>query len=107
MEMVGTYMKDMESFLMMYFIVDQCYWKEPEDPMAIFLGEISPYLLIDGRPFDTSVYKKWKEQGGVVVVTGCSAQMRNILNMAGVFSLIEYMDTKKEALEYLHRREVS
>ena len=62
MEMVGIYMKDMESFLMMYFIVDQCYWKEPEDPMAIFLGEISPYLLIDGRPFDTSVYKKRKEQ---------------------------------------------
>ena len=52
-------------------------------------------------------YKKWKEQGGIIIVTGCSNPIRNILNMAGVFSLIEYMDTKKEALEYLQRKEVS
>ena len=61
MEMAGTYMKDMESFLMMYFILDQCYWKDQEDMMGAFLGEISPDLLTDGRPADEAVLGDWKK----------------------------------------------
>ena len=61
MEMAGTYMKDMESLLMMYFILDQCYWKDQEDMMGAFLGEISPYLLTDGRPADEAILGDWKK----------------------------------------------
>ena len=59
--MAGTYMKDMESLLMMYFILDQCYWKDQEDMMGAFLGEISPYLLTDGRPADEAILGDWKK----------------------------------------------
>lgn len=52
-------------------------------------------------------YKKRKADGGRLVIVGCELKIRNILNMAGVFSLIEYMDTKEEALDYLQRKEVS
>ena len=52
-------------------------------------------------------YKKRKADGGSVVIVGCDLRIRNILNMAGVFSLMEYMDTKEEALAYLQRKEVS
>ena len=52
-------------------------------------------------------YKKVKQDGGTVAIVQCSPRIRTILNMAGVFSVIKYMDTKKEALEYLQRKEVS
>lgn len=62
MEMAGTYMKDMESFLMMYFIVEKCYWKDQEDAMAVFLGESSiTYPFADGRPADEAVLGDWKK----------------------------------------------
>ena len=52
-------------------------------------------------------YKKLKEKGGFVIVPACSPQIQNILNMAGVLSIIEYMDTKEEAIDFLQRKEVS
>ena len=61
MEMAGTYMKDMESPLMMHFILDQCYWKDQEHMRGAFLAEISPDLLTDGRPADEAVLGDWKK----------------------------------------------
>ena len=61
LETDGIYMKDMESLLMMYFILDQCYWKDQEDMMGAFLGEISPDLLTDGGPADEAVLGDWKK----------------------------------------------
>ena len=61
LETDGIYMKDMESLLMMYFILDQCYWKDQEDMMGAFLGEISPDLLTDGRPPDEADFDTWKK----------------------------------------------
>ena len=52
-------------------------------------------------------YRKLSTSGGRVAITGCSAAIRNILNMAGVFSIIDYMDSLDEAIEYLNRKEVS
>ena len=52
-------------------------------------------------------YRKLSVSGGRVAITGCSASIRNILNMAGVFSIIDYMDSLDEAIEYLNRKEVS
>ena len=52
-------------------------------------------------------YKKLEETGGTVLIAQCSQRIRSILNMAGIFSLMEYMDTKEEAIAYLQRKEVS
>ena len=51
-------------------------------------------------------YKRLKAAGGTVVITQCSPRIQTILNMAGVFSIMKYTDTKKEALEYFQRKEV-
>ena len=52
-------------------------------------------------------YRKLEPLGGTVVIAACSQRIRTILNMAGVFSLMEYMDTKEEAVSYLQRKDVS
>lgn len=52
-------------------------------------------------------YKRLHAAGGIVMIVDCSQKIRKILNMAGIFSLIEYMDTKEEAIACLQGREVS
>lgn len=52
-------------------------------------------------------YRKLTTSGGKVAITGCSLTVRNILNMAGVFSLVDYFDTRDEAVNFLSRKEVS
>ena len=52
-------------------------------------------------------YKKLNPEGGCVVITQCSQKILTILNMAGVFSIMKYMESKQEALEYLQRKEVA
>lgn len=51
-------------------------------------------------------YKKIKDAGGKVVIIGCIEPIRNILNMAGVFSIVDYMDSRKAGLEFLRRKDV-
>lgn len=46
-------------------------------------------------------YRRLEPEGGRVAITGCALAIRNILNMAGVFSLIDYFDSTEEALMYL------
>lgn len=90
MEMVGIYMKDMESFLMMYFIVEQCYWKDQEDAMAIFLGESSiTYPFADGRPADKANFDAWKKSISIPIKDLTS---ENILQY--IYSFLE--DYQKE-----------
>ena len=52
-------------------------------------------------------YRKLTEKGGHVAIAGCSKTVKNILNMAGIFSLISYADTKEEAIKLFLRKEVS
>ena len=52
-------------------------------------------------------YRKVHGAGGQVVIAACGPKIRSILNLAGIFSLMEYMDTKEEAVSYLQRKEVS
>lgn len=52
-------------------------------------------------------YRRLSEQGGSVVIACCSKNVRTILNMAGIFSLMDYADTKEEAAELLRKKEVS
>lgn len=50
-------------------------------------------------------YRKLAETGGRVAITGCSQTVRSILNMAGVFSIVDYFCTRSEAIDYLIRKE--
>lgn len=50
-------------------------------------------------------YRKLDEKGGSVVISGCSAVVQNILNMAGIFSLMQYRNTKEEAVSYFLGKE--
>ena len=52
-------------------------------------------------------YRKMGEKPGNLAIVSCSKTIRNILNLAGVFSIIDYFDTKEEAFKYFDRKEVS
>lgn len=52
-------------------------------------------------------YRKLQLAGGKVAVVSCSPKIRNILNMAGIFSIMEYAETKADAVEILKGKEVS
>ena len=52
-------------------------------------------------------YRRMGEVEGRLAIVGCSKSIRNILNMAGVFSVIDYYNTKEEAVEGFDRKEVS
>ena len=51
-------------------------------------------------------YRKLSASGGEVVIASCSETVKNILNMAGVFSLMQYVNTKEEAMTYFRGKEV-
>ena len=55
-------MKEMQSFLMFFYILDQCYDQCPENDLGGFLGSISPELWEDGKPMDEAVYNDWKDR---------------------------------------------
>lgn len=50
----------MESFLLCFYILDQCYDFNPKDDLGGFLGAISPELWEDGVPIDKAIYNDWK-----------------------------------------------
>ena len=50
-------------------------------------------------------YRKLEPEGGKVAIASCSLTVRNILNMAGIFSIIDYFDTAEEAIAYLTGKE--
>ena len=52
-------------------------------------------------------YRKMGQTEGKIAIVSCSKTIRNILNMAGVFSVIDYFDTKEEAVAVFDRKEVS
>lgn len=52
-------------------------------------------------------YRKMGQQAGCMAIVNCSKNVRNILNMAGIFSIIDYFDTKEEAVANFDRKEVS
>lgn len=52
-------------------------------------------------------YRKMGEQAGNMAIAGCSKTIRNILNMAGIFSILDYFDSKVEAVANFDRKEVS
>ena len=61
----GKTMRRMESFLMLYFLLDQCYRIDRGDDgdntmvLGSFLGDIDPTIWDNGRPIDQATYHKW------------------------------------------------
>lgn len=51
----------MRSFLMFFYLLDQCWDRCKEDHLGVFLGMICPELWEDGRPMDQAVYLAWKQ----------------------------------------------
>ena len=52
-------------------------------------------------------YRKMGEKSGNIAIVSCSKTVRGILNLAGVFSIIDYFDNKEEAVSYFERKDVS
>lgn len=50
----------MQSFLVLFYLLDRCYAVCPEDHLGAFLGMISPELWEGGRPMDQAIYDDWK-----------------------------------------------
>lgn len=54
-------MKTMQSFLLFFYILDQCYDQYKEDDLGGFLGAISPELWGNGQPTDKAIFNDWKK----------------------------------------------
>lgn len=52
-------------------------------------------------------YRKLHPAGGRMILVGCSQKIRTILHMAGVFTVMEYMETREDARSCLERKEVT
>lgn len=78
-------MKSIQSFLMFFYILDQCYDYCQEDDLGGFLGAISPQLWEDGKPIDIAVYKDWKNKTNINVLNN-----QNIID--SIFSFIDYYE---------------
>lgn len=77
----------MQSFLMFFYILDQCYEQCPENDLGGFLGAISPELWEDGKPMDKAVYNDWKERNDVVLLNS-----QNIVDTA--LDFLRFYQTK-------------
>lgn len=54
-------MKVMQSFLIFFYILDQCYNQCKEDDLGGILGAISPELWEDGQPADKAIFNDWQK----------------------------------------------
>lgn len=68
-------MRVMQSFLMFFYILEQCYEECQEDDLGGFLGIISPELWEDGKTMDKVVYNDWKDRNDVLYLNN-----QNIIN---------------------------
>mgnify|MGYP005771858155 CR=1 FL=1 len=80
-------MKVMQSFLMFFYILDQCYEHCPENDLGGFLGSISPELWEDGKPIDKAVYNDWKARNNITLLN-----RQNIIN--AILDFLQYYQSK-------------
>lgn len=73
----------------------------------VFDFEKVTYMDSSGIGVVLGRYRRLSENGGRVAIAACTKSVRTILNMAGIFSLMRYADTKAEAAELLKGEEVS
>ena len=80
-------MRVMQSFLMFFYILDQCYEQCPENDLGGFLGAISPELWEDGKPMDKAVYNDWKDRNDVALLNN-----QNIIS--ATLDFLQFYQTK-------------
>lgn len=82
-------MKKMQSFLIMFYILDQCYDQSGKDEhLGGFLGMISPELWGDGCPIDQVVFNDWTEMSKPETM-----DRNNILDR--IYSFLEYYEKEE------------
>lgn len=77
----------MQSFLMFFYILDQCYNLCQEDDLGGLLGAISPELWEDGKPIDKGVYDDWQDQNNAAYLNS-----QNIIN--ATLNFLEFYQDK-------------
>lgn len=80
-------MRVMQSFLIFFYILDQCYEQCSENELGGFLGSISPELWEDGKPMDKAVYNDWKDRNDVALLNS-----QNIVN--ATLDFLRFYQTK-------------
>lgn len=77
-------MRSMQSFLIFFYLLDQCYWQcycqGREDDLPWFLGAICPELWEDGKPIDGAIFEEWKQ-----FIDSGAVDMDNIMEKSGSF----------------------
>ena len=80
-------MKTMQSFLIFFYILDECYNQCKTDDLGGFLGAISPELWEDGQPADKAVFNDWQKISKPETVN-----THNIVEKA--YTFLEYYEKK-------------
>lgn len=86
-------MKTMQSFLIFFYILDQCYdqcyrnKEVEEDDLPWFLGAICPELWEDGKPMDMAIFNEWQR-----FIDPQTVDVNNI--MEKTYSFLEYYEEK-------------
>lgn len=52
----------MKQFLILYYLLDVCYFRDPEDNLAMLLSPLSPEMFLGGMPIDPILYTDWKRE---------------------------------------------
>ena len=84
-----------------------CSLKQYEMRDLVFDFATVTYMDSSGIGVVLGRYRKLSEAGGSVAIAACTKSVRTILNLAGVFSLMPYAETKEEAVALLKGKEVS
>ena len=77
-----------------------------ENSASCLVLDFSKVRYMDSSGVVLGRYRKLSASGGEVVIASCSETVKNILNMAGIFSLMQYVNTKEEAMTYFRGKEV-
>lgn len=69
--------------------------------LILDFGQVS-FMDSSGIGMVLGRYKKLKESGGRVTIRNASPLVKQLLEMSGIFSLMEYEDTAKDGKEEKH-----
>ena len=98
----------MNSFLVLFYILDQCYTLCHEDDLGGFLGAISPELWNDGKPMDMAIYNDWKAQNEGVLFDKDNAldQIMAFLTRYEKQFGFDFSETKKTLKNDISRKQI-
>lgn len=82
-------MKEMQSFLMLFYILDQCFDHCQENDLGSILGAMSPEFMDDGLPMDKAIYNDWVEHTDVALLNKESIVQE-------VYRFLEYYESEFE-----------